>query len=427
MIATGGTLEIEVGDFDNSFGVINGYQGLKIHSSHRIINECGMIYSNGKTSIEGEDMDNGFVKKSKGIVGINPNKPIFQKVRVLSSYRGVKRENSDSMHACYTWVYRDLDVLAGYQTNMNYARASKFRGYIFSEGDIDIKLNKPSYFGTIVSGNNITFQGKSQMSCDNTDLGKIIAGGNLSLELENVCLKELDIQAQNVLIKFIGQLTIDGVINPYADETGHCYITIDLVKLSKYLGLTVDLKSIQEEQSKLPIPYSTLAKNVPLNTNDNEDFEYTVYNTIDAGFIGNKACSNFMSVIKESVLNQLVRLTLTPLLGRDVLLHIDIINELKRKGSNLVSHSQSIVLKDGVPALLFKQIENQEVEMEIDGEIVQVPLCNPYLIIDSFHRLVSKIRAEQMLHIKTDGDINVKSSDHNFECNSLTLETTEKN
>lgn len=65
--------------------------------------------------------------------------------------------------------------------------------------------------------------------------------------------------------------------------------------------------------------------------------------------------------------------------------------------------------------------------MEIDGEVVKVPLCNPYLIIDSFKRLVSKIRAEQMLHIQTDGNIHVESSYNNFECQDLTLETTEKN
>lgn len=37
-------------------------------------------------------------------------------------------------------------------------------------------------------------------------------------------------------------------------------------------------------------------------------------------------------------------------------------------------------------------------------------ICNQYLIIDSFQRLISKIPAEQILRIQKDGNIHVKST-----------------
>ena len=144
------------------------------------------------------------------------------------------------------------------------------------------------------------------MSCDNSDLGKIFAGGNLEAELKNVSLDELDIQAKNVLIKLTGDLTIRGIVKPIQDEDKHIYMVIDLAKLSSYLGFTVNLKAIQQGSSKNSNSTS-LTKNVShysiFNDNDNDN-DITVFNTIDAGFIGSGPKeSHFMSIIKNSINN----------------------------------------------------------------------------------------------------------------------------
>ena len=146
--------------------------------------------------------------------------------------------------------------------------------------------------------------------------------------------------------------------------------------------------------------------------------------TKQKGFINKVDSKIFISSLQNGVLNQLVRLILTPLQGRDVLLRIDLINELRKEGSSLTSsfkNSQEIVLKDCKPAIIFEKLEVQEVELEIDGEKVRAPLCNPYLIVNSVSRIMAVIHVAEKLSFETLGNITCKPGNIEIESNDLSL------
>ena len=105
-------------------------------------------------------------------------------------------------------------------------------------------------------------------------------------------------------------------------------------------------------------------------------------------------------------------------------------SSLVRKGSNIVrgfQGQQSLVLRGGDPAILFEKSSNPDVEIEVDGENMLVPLYNPYLLTDTISRLVNKIQAEQAIRLQSAGNIHIGPGKiDSFEGESLTLQAQEQ-
>ena len=310
--------------------------------------------------------------------------------------------------------------IVGYEQSIQHTKLSKYPGYIFSVGDLDIDTKKPWYIGAIVSQGNIRFKGQIQQTCNNSDLGKIIATKDIKVELENIQLEQLVIQAENAFFELVEDMVIQGVILPVQLENGHLSNFVDLVKFSEYIGITIPQSTfrLQGDNRIGPGRLITLNPKIPIVE------DVLILPTEETGFINNIKTDFFVSSLQNSVLNQLVRLILTPLKGRDVLLRIDLIDELRKKGSSIANsfkNSQEIVLEDGNPALIFQKLENEEAELEIDGEKVLVPLCNPYLIVDSVSRLMASIQVNKALSIDTLGNIKYGTGKVNIESEDLIL------
>ena len=125
-------------------------------------------------------------------------------------------------------------------------------------------------------------------------------------------------------------------------------------------------------------------------------------------------------------LNQLITLTLTPIYGRNILLNVDLVGQLMRTGSTMAETfrgTQSLMLRSGDPAILFDRSSNPDVEVEVDGERMMVPLYNPFLLTDAVSRLLNTIHAEKLLHIQSLGNIRLEPGQINLESEDLTLES----
>lgn len=438
VITTGGLLDINAKEFDNSFGIINAAKGLNINLQRALHNECGLIYSGGTTYLNGAGLYNGYVAGSKSFYGVNPNEPVYERrpvpyqVRIQSGYH--YRSGSwpfrhtkwcDTSH--WETRYRDEDVIVGYKPKTSYSFGSRYPGYIFSVGDLKIDAaSKPSYFsssyfGTIVSGGNIFFKGHKQETLNSYDIGKLIARGNVNLELRKAALDQLAIQAQNIFMNLIKDLTIRGIISPILLPTGQVVQLIDLQKFGKQLGFLTDNSTFRQQGDAR----KTVTTLLPMGLSSSTEPSVSIYNTHSSGFMGEAPKSSFFaSSVHDSIINQLLLLTLTPIYGRDILLRIDLIERLVKTGAKIadsVRGSREIVLPGGNPAILFNKSLNPDIEMEVDGQKVMVPLYNPYLLTDTLSRVINKIQAEKLIAIKTLGNIKLAPGEMNLDSEDLSL------
>lgn len=440
VITTGGLLDINAKEFDNSFGIINAAKGLNINVQRALHNECGLIYSGGTTYLNGAGLYNGYVAGSKSFYGVNPNEPVYERrpvpyqVWIQSGYstraggfRGMF--GGSNWHDTSHWEtrYRDEDVIVGYKPKTSYSFGSRYPGYIFSAGDLKIDAaNKPSYFsssyfGTIVSGGNIFFKGHKQETLNSYDIGKLIARGNVNLELRKAALDQLAIQAQNIFMNLIKDLTIRGIISPILLPTGQVVQLIDLQKFGTQLGFLTD-NVIFRQRGEARKTVTTL---LPMGLSSPTEPSVSIYNTHSSGFMGAVPESSFFaSSVHDSIINQLLLLTLTPIYGRDILLRIDLTERLVKTGAKIadsVRNSREIVLPGGNPAILFDKSLNPDIEMEVDGQKMMLPLYNPYLLTDTLSRVINKIQAEKLIAIKTLGNIKLAPGKMNLESEDLSL------
>ena len=340
VITTGGLLDINAKEFDNSFGIINAAKGIKINVQRALHNECGLIYSGGTTYLNGTGLYNGYVAGTESFYGVNPNEPVYERrpvpyqVWIQSGYstraggfRGMF--GGSNWHDTSHWEtrYRDEDVIVGYKPKTSYSFGSRYPGYIFSAGDLKIDAaSKPSYFsssyfGTIVSGGDLLFKGKKQETLNAYNIGKLIARGNVNLELHKAALDQLAIQAQNIFMDLVKDLTIRGIISPILLPTGQVVQLIDLQKFGTQLGFLTDGSTFRQQGGAS----KTVATLLPMGLSSSTEQSVSIYNTNSSGFIGETPESSFFaSSVHDSIVNQLLLLTLTPIYGRDILLRIDL-------------------------------------------------------------------------------------------------------
>jgi hypothetical protein len=432
VITCGGLLDIFAGKFDNSFGILNAARKIEIKSLKEICNECGLICSGGPAILNGTLLKNGYMKGSESVAGVDPNVPIKTPQSVpyqiwVSS--GYERHNGmwpfgsdewiDTSHAETRWRH-DL-VITNYQAKTQHTSIAQYPGYIFSNGDLELQMDSDAYLGTIVSGGDIYIKGTKQENINFADRGLLIARGNVTAELEKAALAQLAIQAQNIFINLTQELLIRDIVQPLLMPDGSVSQLINLQKLGRQFGMLTDGSTFAEQGFSFPSPTGL----VPTNISSFGGF--SVHQTAEAGFLGPKPSTKFfMSELQDSILNQLITLTLTPIYGRDILLKIDLAGQLRKTGAVLgeaFRGSQEIVLRGGDPAILFDKSTNLDVEVEVEGEKALIPLYNPYLLTDAVSRFLNKIQAEKLLHVQSLENIHLEPGQINLESEHLTLES----
>ncbi len=192
-------------------------------------------------------------------------------------------------------------------------------------------------------------------------------------------------------------------------------------KFGKQLGFLTDNSTFRQQGDAR----KTVTTLLPMGLSSSTEPSVSIYNTHSSGFMGEAPKSSFFaSSVHDSIINQLLLLTLTPIYGRDILLRIDLIERLVKTGAKIadsVRGSREIVLPGGNPAILFDKSLNPDVEMEVDGQKVMVPLYNPYLLTDTLSRVINKIQAEKLIAIKTLGNIKLAPGEMNLESEDLSL------
>lgn len=64
--------------------------------------------------------------------------------------------------------------------------------------------------------------------------------------------------------------------------------------------------------------------------------------------------------------------------------------------------------------------------MEIEGEKVKVPLCNPYLVLNSVTRIISMMKAEKQITLHSMNDIEILTGKTGLETQDLNIEAEDK-
>jgi hypothetical protein len=413
---------------------------LDIRSLREVCNECGLIYSGGPTTVKGTQLKNGYMKGAESFDGVDQNAPKRESkaVRRFIEVPNMVQEECGGrkflgvcgprpthtvqrgMKRVEKWGKEEVTV--GYEPMIQHTSASQYPGYIFSAGDLNINTSVDSYLGTIVSGGDIYIKTAKQKSINFADRGLLIARGNIRAELQKAALAQLAIQAQNVFMNLVDDLLVRGIVRPVLMPDGSAVQLINLQKLGQQLGFLIDESTFARSGSSTGLivrPPSTASGGLSIRP------------TRGGGFMVPKPDTPvFMSSVQDSILNQLVTLIMTPMNGRDILLTVDLVGQLERTGAGLgemFRSTQSMVLPEGNSAILFDKSQNPDVELEDDkGEKMLVPLYDPHLLCDVFSRLKNRIEAEQLLHIKTLGNIRLEPDVSGLSSKHLTLESEQR-
>ena len=433
VITSGDLLEIFTSAFDNSFGILNASKKMHIHSVGEVANECGLIYSGGTATINGTLLKNGYMRGSETREDNDPDNSSGT-TQISEAYQqwvssGHMRHNGTWPFGSDEWIdtshwetrYRQKNIPVFNGRRVQSTTASIYPGYIFSQGDLDILMDSQLYFGTIVSGGDIKIKGVSQENVNSQERGLIIAHGDVTAELQKAALNQLSIQARNIEMNLAQDLLLRGIITPIQLPSGRIAQLVNLTHLAPRLGFLTDGRTFTEQGSSSDTPTGL----IPISPSISSDF--TVRSTSGAGFIGEKpSTAFFMPSLQESIINQLLTLTLTPIYGRDILLNIDLTGQLVRSGARLEEAfigNHSLVLPNGDPALLFEKSHNPDVEIEVDGEKRLVPLFDPYLLTDAVSRLVNEIKAEKLIRLRNLENIHIGPGEINLHSEDLALES----
>jgi adhesin HecA-like repeat protein len=446
VITAGRFLDITAGRFDNSFGILNASQKMQIKSLEEVCNECGLIHSGGPTTITGTRLKNGYMRGAETVPGVDPSQSIQQTFSV-TKYRwgitgGYTRHNGTWPFGSDEWVntwgnipYQDSETkVVGYHSKQYSESVSKYPGYIFPGGNLDIQMDSETYLGTIVSGGDIKIKGAKQESINVEDRGLLIARGDIKAELQKAALSQLALQAQNIYMNLVDDLVIRGIVQPILMPDGSVSQLINLQQFGKQLGFLTDGLTFAEQGASFPSPTGLIPLSLSSSSSSGSSsfsgsgstFDFSVHPTAEAGFLGSKPSAKFfMPTVQDSILNQLITLTLTPIYGRNILLNIDLIGQLMRRGSAVAETfrgMQSLTLPEGDPAILFEKSSNPDIEVEIDGEKIMVPLYDSFLLTDLVSRLLNKIQAEKLLSFQSLGNIRLEPGQINLESPILIME-----
>ena len=69
------------------------------------------------------------------------------------------------------------------------------------------------------------------------DRGKIIANGDVLLEMKRCSIDQARIQANNIVIMLMENLTINGIIQPVLLLDGSVVLILDLKKFAQIIGI----------------------------------------------------------------------------------------------------------------------------------------------------------------------------------------------
>lgn len=435
-ITSGGQLNIIADSFDNSFGILNGAFGVLIDSNRAVSNECGLIYSGGRTIIDAYSLINGYKQGSEVVEGVDPDSPIkeWQTVKykewVEEGHKKWSGGAFGKLSRKKRWVdtshweerKRNEYVTVGYEPLTQFTTASQYPGYIFSKGNLDLRLDySPIYIGTVVSGGNVMLRGGRIANINSADTGLVISYGDVTAELKRAALSQLVIQAQNIYMNLVDDLLIRGIIRPVFLPSGSSIQIIDLKKLAPQLGFLVDESVFAESDIKERSP-TGLVPMAGLGTGDSGKF--SIYKSSDARFMGKKPSSNFfMPTVQTDILRQLITFTLAPIYGRDILLSVDLTGELMRNGAMFRGERSFILSEDTPPALLFNESNVPDVEVKIDDQMVLVPLYDPFLLTSTISRILNKIKAEESINIKSLGNIRLEPGKFSLDSKKVALQS----
>jgi hypothetical protein len=219
------------------FGCIGTSGNLTIISNGSIYSKCGVLYSKGLTTISASNLENGYKIASSSYKSgaVDSTKPRIERKRYQTyiKYAGWGR-------LAKTWSALEgedsFEVITGYRS-MTYIKlpASTYPGYIYSHGDVQINAGIDISLGTIVSEGDIYVRGAKQSS-----RGNLIARGNVRMQMRSSALKDLYIQAQNILVKLIDPLILREYIKPVTVHEGHTIQSVNVTgivaELSRILG-----------------------------------------------------------------------------------------------------------------------------------------------------------------------------------------------
>jgi hypothetical protein len=288
-------------------------------------------------------------------------------------------------------------------------------------------MNSSAYFGTIVSGGNVKIRGVNQSSINAADRGTIVVRGNVNMELQRAALAQLALQAQNIYMNLVDDLLIRGIVQPVLMPDGSVSQLINLQQLGRQLGFLTDGSTFAEQGSTSSSPTGLVPMSLPSSSDSSSSGGFSVHPTAGAGFMGPRPSSRFfIPAMQNTVLNQLITMILTPIYGRSILLNLDSTGQLMRRGATIAETfrgTQSLILPDGDPAILFDKSSNPDVEVEIDGEKTMVPLYDSFLLTDVVSRLLNKIKAEKLLGIQSLGDIRFEPGEINLESEDIILKS----
>lgn len=363
LITSGKTISIQCNEFDNSFGIINSSKELTIYSSCKLINECGLIYSGGKSYLNSSSLNNGYKKSSQEFTGIDINRPIREDLPVRYKEwvkKGYYKSRSNFFEGIFskTWVdqsgYEDRvrteNILVGYHTNKIYSTSVEYPGYIFSKDDIHLNIgNMPVYVGTIVSGQSIYLQGDIQNTINYKDRGTLIAKGDINIAMKNAYLHQLVLQARTIHMNIEEDLIIQGIIHPIIVQgdqdnynNGQMIQAFNLRKFANWMGFMVENKMYIDSDSSI----DTSTGLIPISKDD-WNANYLKLCTSEAGFMDRiPSVKHFMPTIPEKILNQLLEFVLTPIYGREILINKNLREDLIQQGVKLAHYLDNYIYMD---------------------------------------------------------------------------------
>ena len=422
-INCGNNLDVSANSINNSYSFLSANKTIKLNSVNSIDNNCGTIVSGESTTISGNILYNGISKGGQSINGIDQNSPIITQVSIQKPII-VKSDKTRTAHSdcgCTSIKFNipmtklvdggTFPVITGYSSKIQYTSASKSPGHIYSVGDLNLNIKREAYLGDIVSEKDIYLQGNPLVTNINSaDRGRMIARGNISAAIKNDLLNQIQMEAENIATHVVDSINFRGADYKISITTsdGNVVEKVDLAKFSELCGLVYKAVDFNFK-SVLPL----------LSPPEISSGKYLIeplrhYSSV--GLIGRQpSMTAFLPMIKRNIMKQVVKVVLTRVIGRDVILNDNLVDQLEAAGqryAKTLTSSQKVdylALTDGKPMIVYEQSNEKDAEFETtDGEKVIAPILTPYLIYNSISRMQHCVqKAANTLQYISDEDINV--------------------